>query len=484
MNYDEFVFNNPNEKLCIVKAENKNELKGSILSPSEPLCRMIFSQFNNSYFKSILKLSQCSRNLSNNLDGPNVLYVSENEGCFPRTGLSIKANTSYICFPKLNYVDLVLDENRIKNGELSIYPHEVSHTMIKNLLPNFPKGKSSITHFSACVTDYFTAFDEGLAEHFERITYENIHTFSALRKKKFHYSKNFINLWLCEFDSDLRYDGVLKNDFIYRKLVPDTKPLSPENLILLYETSPIFDKTQLKSAAEMLSCEGVLATIFYIISSDEIIQNNYADDKFYNNFLIKPLPDSIKAHDVFNPWENVIIKILWVIYKLKNSLNSNSTIFIDFIKIWCSCFPKDRRRVLSAFINTTVGKTVENNSGRIYKELALAGMLGQYENFSKLLKVYKESIKDTLTKVFNENLSLDKNVAKQVWVENRAINTPDVLFPNDEKKTLMVNINTASIPMLMSFPSINANTAKSIIQDRDNGIFFNNISEFKLLNQN
>lgn len=105
-----------------------------------------------------------------NTSGPNVLYLSENEGCFSRTGVRIKEGTSYEFFPKLNYVDLVLDESRLLNGEMYIYTHELAHAILKKLLPNFPCGKSSIPHFSQCITDYFTAFDEGFAEQFERIT--------------------------------------------------------------------------------------------------------------------------------------------------------------------------------------------------------------------------------------------------------------------------------------------------------------------------
>lgn len=462
-NYDDFIFPDSSEKICIVKAENSKELKGYKLDGESNLYNLIMKELNTSYFMSMIKLFQCSRNLSNNISGPNVLYLSENEGCFPRKGLYIKEADEYAYYKDLNYVDLVLDEDRVLNGDLYIYTHELAHTMIKNIMPDFPQGKSSIPHFSQCVTDYFTAFDEGFAESFEHTTCDNIKDYFNLKNNKLNFENNIIKLWICEFDAELRYDGVLKNSFIYNKLMPEIENLSLEEKLLLEQTCPNFNLASLKTGSEMLSCEGVIATIFYSLINDKVLQNNYASDDIYNKFLLMPA-QNIK--DIFTPYENVIIKFLWTFNIIGPNIKEDSVIFIDFIKAWCSSFPSDKERLISIFINITKGKTVENDLGNLYEQIAVNGMLGKAENMSRLIKEYKDKTQEICNKVLHNDLAIDNNVLKESWVQNNTVNTPEIFYPSNEKKPMMINLNTASFLQLMSLPNMTSASAYKIIENR------------------
>lgn len=471
LNYDEFIFPNPEEKICIVKAENPNDFRGRKLSKGLKLYNIIMEELNHPFFKSMIKILQCSRNLSKNVYGPNVLYLSENEGCFPRTGLHIKEGESYEYFRELNYVDLVLDEERVLNGELYIYTHELAHTMLKNLLPNFPHGKSSIPHFSQCITDYFTAFDEGFAEQFERITCENVPKYLEIKRNNFNFERNFLKLWICNFDKDLRYEGVFKNNFIYKKIISKVDNLSIENSLLLEQVSPNFDTTKLKTGAEMLSCEGVVATIFYNICTDKILQNNYTYRHIYNKFLIKTLPDNADIKDVFSPYENVLIKVLWVMYNLTDRIKEDSPVLINFIENWCEYFPEDKERIINIFINITAGKTIENDVGRIYEQIAIKGMFGMAEAVSNLILQYRKHIKALCNKVVEGEVAIGKNIPKQLWVENKRVPAPKISFSDLNTPTMMINLNTASITQLMSFSKMTLEAANKILSDREDGRF-------------
>lgn len=88
--------------------------------------------------------------------------------------------------------------------------------------------------------------------------------------------------------------------------------LGTEELILLEHTSPVFDKTRLKNAQQMLSCEGVLATLFYRINTNKILQDNYLEESFYNQFLLGPIPEGTEPKEFFTPKENVFLKNFYV----------------------------------------------------------------------------------------------------------------------------------------------------------------------------
>lgn len=482
INIDEYIFPNLEEKICIVKAENANELKGYKLSKSSKIYNIIMEELNHPFFKSMIKIFQCSRNVARNNCGPNVLYLSETEGCFPRTGLQIREGDSYTHFPELNYVDLVLDESRVLNGELYIYTHELAHAMLKNLLPNFPNGKSSIPHFSQCITDYFTAFDEGFAEQFERTTCDEINKYSEIKHRNFNFQSNFLKLWICKFDEELRYDGVLKNKFIYKKFVPKLDNLSIEDSLLLEQVSPNFDTTKLKTGGEMLSCEGVVATIFYNMFADEILQNNYISKDIYNKFLIKPLLNNIDIKDVLSPYENVIIKALWVMYNMNDNIKEDAPVLINFIKNWCKHFSCDKERIINMFVNITAGKTIENNAGRIYEQIAIEGMFGRANSIVKAINCYKNTIGDLCSKVIDGKINIDKNVPKEIWIENKKITGPKISFSDSNNLSMRINLNTASFKQLMSFSQMTVKTANKIIDDRNNGLFITSENVKSILN--
>lgn len=482
INIDEYIFPNLEEKICIVKAENSNELKGHKLSKSSKLYNIIMEELNYPFFKSMIKIFQCSRNVTKNTCGPNVLYLSENEGCFPRTGLHIKEGDSYRYFPKLNYVDLVLDQSRVLNGEMYIYTHELAHTILKNLWPNFPSGKSSIPHFSQCITDYFTAFDEGFAEQFERTTCDEINKYSEIKRRNFNFESNFLKLWICKFDEDLRYDGVMKNKFIYKKFVPKLDNLNIEDSLLLEQVSPHFDTTKLKTGGEILSCEGAVATIFYNIFTDEILQNNYISEHIYNKFLIKPLLNDIDIKDVFNPYENVLIKALWSMHNMTDNIKEDAPVLINFIETWCNCFPYDKERIINIFVNITAGKTIENNVGSIYEKIAIEGMFGRADSIVKSINCYKNAIGDLCKKVTDGKLDIGKSVPKEIWIENKKVTGPKISFSASNDLPMKINLNTASFKQLMSFSEITVQTANKIIGDRNNGIFITSENVKSVLN--
>ncbi|MBM3235473.1 hypothetical protein FJZ31_04175 [Candidatus Poribacteria bacterium] len=166
-----FIFPNANEKICLVKADKENAKirSGQRISNDNSLAQKIMDELNIPFHQSVIKLSQCSRNFVSNMDGPNILYLSQTEGGFPRRGLILKEGDSVIEYPNLNYVDLVIDEERLAKGFLQIYCHELGHVMMMNIWEHFLDRQSPKQHVSMGITDYPMAFFEGWGEHFQRL---------------------------------------------------------------------------------------------------------------------------------------------------------------------------------------------------------------------------------------------------------------------------------------------------------------------------
>ena len=143
---DHLIFPNPAEKICFVTATGKSGklLVGKKLPADHALVEKIAEQMNFPFHRSVIKLSQCTRNLSSDTKGPNVLFLSQTEGGFPRQGLILQQGDSTENYPGLFYVDLVLDEQRVARGELDIYSHELGHVMMLNIMGNeIPDSRSS-----------------------------------------------------------------------------------------------------------------------------------------------------------------------------------------------------------------------------------------------------------------------------------------------------------------------------------------------------
>jgi len=219
---DKLVFPDPENEIWVVKEiPGKGELPiGERLPAGDPLAAKILAELRLPFHHSVIKLSQCSRNLAGRKSGPNVLFLSTNEGGFPRHGLAIRDGNGIRDYPDLNYVDLVIDEKRLAAGELSIYSHELGHVMMMNIGPGLPERQSVKQHVSMGVTDDTMAFNEGWGEHFQRLAYAAVPKYAKAFADAFDGRRGARTLWHSLVDEELRIDGVLQNLYILQKALP------------------------------------------------------------------------------------------------------------------------------------------------------------------------------------------------------------------------------------------------------------------------
>lgn len=480
--FDYLIFQDTTNRIILVSSvENINSkfLSGKQMDANNPFALKVFQELNSPYHQTVIRLNQCSRNLSANTDGPNVLYISENEGGFPRHGLAIQEEKGVLEYPNLNYVDLVVWEDKFEYGAIDIYSHELGHVMMNNIFDSFPEYKTRKQHVSMGITDFNMAFYEGWGEHFQRLAFDNVPLYQNGFYRLFDYDRTN-KLWHSNIDKDLRIEAVLKNEYIYEKLLPSNvsiDSLSMEEIILTEHTSTIFDFSKLKNAQQMLSCEGVLATLFYRINTNEILQNNYQGKEFYNHFLLSPIPDGAEPKDIFSPFENVILKNFWVWQEIKDKDFNLHNITIEFIKEWCNSFPEDKNELVKLFIATTIGKTINNELGDIYEKMVWYGNIGDYKLFNIYSKNYIQKFIELKKDVLSDILLLERNIGSELWVENSSVNVRTTLWDENNKIPLYININSASVYEIASFWNMDLSKAKLFIKKRDEIGYFKSFEE-------
>ena len=486
--YSYLIFPKPEQKICLVRvieSGDKKLLAGKIMETTDPVHEMIMKDLNLPFHQSLMKLNQCSRNFSGNSEGPNVLFISDDEGGFPRTGLElIDYSGRRTAYPALNYVDLVLDVERVEQGEMYIFSHELGHVMMNNIMPGFmQKAQERMTskqHVSMGVTDYYTAFFEGWAIHFE-CSANDIEKYRHNLDDSYMYNRIISALWNSIIDRELRITGVKQNRFIHQKVLPQVlheKNMTVEDMILLEHTSPAFDFTRLRNGQQMMSSEGMLASLFYHINSNKALQAHYRDADFCRAFLLQPLPKGISPGDIFSPYENVVLKnfYVWHLMKKKTSFNEKP-VFMEFIRVWCETFPEDKKELLEIFINLTAGMTITRELGEVYEKTAHSGVVGDYFSFMEMMKKYRGMLERVFHGV-SENLnSLDANVGPELWVENKNFQIRRYLWTADMKTNLNVNINTASVYDLVSFLGMGMERAEEVIKKRRESGYFRSWAE-------
>ncbi len=484
-NRDSYIFPDPAHRIVLAVQDSCADsiLCGRVLPESNPTGGYILAQLQFPYHQSVIAISQGLRNFVGDSSGPNLLFLSGNEGGYPRMGLILDDGTARHFYPHINFVDLVLNEERLKDGALSIYSHELGHVMMSIIGLDFPFSPDTKQHVSMGVTDYTIAFMEGWGEHFQRLAYDNVELYHAQFDSKFQPGKIFNRLWHSNLDEELRILNVSSNGYIYRKLLPevDTAGMSLAQLIYLEHTSPIFDPCRLKSAQAMLSCEGVLATLFYRFDTDSLLTNNYREKAFYDHFLLKPLPESIDVKSVFSPLENVLLKNAYVWSRMKGHINDSTAPIVEFVKTWGEIFPDEKKKIVSLFLLTTVGKTVNDNVGRIYEETAYSGMIGNINKYRELASQFMTAFSALRDSVLDGQLVLDANIGPQLWVENKDFLIPQTIFFPEPTAPLNVNLNTASVFELAALKGMSMESAAKLITERDRRVFFKSLDEVKSL---
>jgi hypothetical protein len=282
------------------KAPDGNSYPVFRVAEDSPLLRNVYQVLETTFAHQVILLDRCARNLllselagqappSQYLTAPTYLLMSQEEGGFARYGFWLEDAEGKRQLVLAGYVDLVVDEESVKDGNLEeIFSHELGHQILGELVGKLPPGASRNMHQSMTVTDNPTAFDEGYAEHFQPLV-RDVTANAYLRElTKGTTSTDLERLWISRLDQQLRSDGVKRNLFIHNKALP-AAALEPGadryRLYLDSETSTAFLDDELRNGQQMMASEGVIATLFYRSVNDTALREHYREAAFYQAFI-------------------------------------------------------------------------------------------------------------------------------------------------------------------------------------------------------
>lgn len=301
---------------------------------------------------------------------PAYLLISNHMGGFPRFGFYLGSRDKRAA----GYVDLAA-ESRISGrfGAMDqIFPHELGHVILVQLAGPPKHGGSNQMHAIGVRTDPFNAFNEGFAEHFQVLAVDDPdalpETRALLRNGFFErrasmqlheYTQELearwpvlgrrravFPLWFSGAEQALRYYAVRANAFARQAQIPQRLlHADPYEAYLLENLLPGRPSDPPKNAAQLVSTEGVVATVFVAWVTDARIQNARREPAFYAPFGIAP--------GAVTPLENAYLKLFHAFFV------SRPSDVREAIMGYKTCFPDEAPAVDRVVRTISMGQSFE-----------------------------------------------------------------------------------------------------------------------------
>lgn len=377
---------------------------------------------------------------------PTWLYLSTEDGGFARRGFWLEEAGKRRFVDEL-FVDLVVDGDTVADGGFEeIFSHEMGHVFLRRLMPGLPYGYSRTPHSSMSVTDYPTAFDEGFATHFQGL----VRRFS--RNTRLHEqtlgldSKPFLSFWLSNLDRAGRIEGVRRNTFVQAQLVP---PGSEAQALARANESTAFDMARLKNGQQMLSSEGVIATLFH-------------------RWLVPGEGDR----------DHVVARYSTLFRTLATSgswtIHADTPVFLDLVEHHCTLVPAECAWLRAIVLDTTYGATADPSMARATEAMAERGRIGDMSGYIAALKPARAQMARLHDEVAKRSALMREALGPDLWLLGRSATR----LPGMPSQDIAVNLNTAESEALQTLPGIDAATAARALRSRRDEGPFRDVADF------
>jgi hypothetical protein len=414
------------------------------------------------------------------LERPPYLFLSDRQGGFPAEGFWLEGPDGSIHELRgTPFVDLVVNEGDFdptdSDGLVAIHAHELGHLIMASLAGPPPRRASNGVHFTTVRTDGWLAFVEGWGEHFQPMAVDHhrggradgaIEPAATPGWERAWYERfareQVDGCWICPAnlrfirwqgagERRLRDAGIRSNLFIHELALPapllgDGRP--PFEARMYRDVVPPPLDGSLRSGPRALASEGVLATFFHRLASDERLRAHYRERAFYRAFL----PDEPGAEldrrdppDWVSPAENVYLKVFHVLHR---AFRWGDWPLVEFVKGYAATFPDEAAIVYDIFLDVTRGVTVERAAAARHAEPGyLATLRGR---------------------LLAGSARIDGHLGRPLWLV-----VPRLSFGMGVFRYFLVpsqftfDLNAADVADLRSVPGVSAGLAASIVKTRD-----------------
>ena len=422
------------------------------------------------------------------LSEPAYLFLSDRQGGFPAEHFWLEMPDGSLQEKKdVPFVDTVVGERDLvpgtPDGVEAIYAHELAHLLMAALAGPAPKRATSETHFITVRTDAWTAFVEGFGEHMQpmsldhypRAAWQAARTAPMPPAVVVQYERfvreQVAGCWICPANlAFLRWhgrgeswlrDGPVRVNLFAR---PITLPSAltgdgrPAGEVRMYrDVVPRFG-SGLKNGQQMLESEGVIATLFYRLASDEGLRAHYRDTGFYERFVPPGAAADLMARGpaaLFSPAENVYLKMFDVLH---TTFAWSDWPAVSFVKAYAERFPDEAGAVYDVFLAVTHGVTVAPDAGARSHEPG-----------------YLTGLRDS---VLAGSTTLDAGLGAPLWVTVPGFRLGMGLFryfpiPNPYS----FDLNAADVADLRQVSGVDSALASAIIAARDRRGWFGAVDD-------
>jgi DNA uptake protein ComE-like DNA-binding protein len=423
---------------AVMRAGPKGEAPAPVLkrATNDSLTKAITLEASRGATKFMVALDeQAQKIVGVTAPAPTYLLRSNEEGSFARHGFWLESVGTSAVWHADPYVDLIVDQQSIDDGSFEeIFAHELGHVLLHRLIARFPNGLSRSAHSSLAITDYPTAFDEGFAIHFQGLA-RNLTQNAKLKAIDQGLDfKPFLPYWQSNIDRSFRLRGMRDNLFIQHQL--------PAALQVGDATSQ-FDLTHFKNGQQMLSSEGMVATLFYHLQ----IQATDTPAQLVERY--KSLLTSLRILD-------------------RQKLTSGTPLFLNLVQAHIQRVPDSRSQWVSTVLDLTYGATASNDVIRNMTKLSALGQEGRAEEFTAALKQSRTALATLTTQVMRNPQRLGAAVGSELWL---AVKQPD-------SSVVTINLNTAEKTSLMSVLAFESGEADLLLANRSARGAFASVADF------
>jgi len=418
------------------------------------LFEQVQREARDGFIATVLALDESAQRIAGaKTPTPTWLYLSAEDGGFARRGFWLEESGRRRFVDEL-FVDLVVDVDTIADGGFEeIFSHEMGHVFLRRLMPGLPYGWSRTPHSSMSVTDYPTAFDEGFATHFQSLVRRHSRNPRLDELTLGLNAKPFLPYWLSNLDRAGRIDGVRRNLFVQQQFVPagsDGEAWSRAN------ESTAFDMARLKNGQQMLSSEGVIATLFHrwLVPGERVPEE--------------------RAREAIVARYSQLFRTMAAASARGWTMTSDTPMFLDLVDRYCGDVPDDCTRIRNLVLDTTYGATADATLPRTTEAMAERGRIGDMAGFVAGLKQARAQMAQLQAAVAQSPKRLRAMLGPDLWLLGHTPATPPGLPSNE----VAVNLNTAEIEQLRTLPGVDAAIAERALRSRRDGGAFADIADF------
>jgi hypothetical protein len=299
---------------------------------------------------------------------PAYLALTDRQGGFPQVGFFLgderKSEAGWVELPRSSALSG-------RFGALDqIFPHELLHVIVHQLAGEPRQSGSNQIHAVGVRTDPVIAFHEGLTEAVQILAVDDLDAADDTQalatddevsrrahQQLGHYARDLTGrflpvrssqmrfiFWFNGAEQVMRYHAVKANAFARRTVVPEQLLVSPDKYAAyLYQSVvPAASDDPPKSAAVMLSTEGVVAHLFWRWVTDTALARRPCGAKFYAQFGVQ--------QGNISPGDNAFLKLFVALHAGKPATA------VELIRAYVAAFPEEALDVERVVDQTLLGQ--------------------------------------------------------------------------------------------------------------------------------